>query len=182
MDIQLIEKALNKDKVAFKSLYEVYNSRVYRTAYIILDNTSMAEDILQEVFMNLYLKGTKLKHYEAFESWLYKMTVNSCMNYIKKSKKVSFIGDDEVLDAIDKIDFESTPEDMFIREELTSEIMKYIYELPANHRTTVILFYYNELPIKEIASIMDCSEGTVKSRLFYSKKFLKDKITEKEII
>jgi len=182
MDIQLIEKALNKDKAAFKRLYELYNSKVYRTAYIILDNSSIAEDVLQEVFMNLYQKGSKLKHYEAFESWLYKITVNSCMNYIKKSKKISFIGDNEVLDAIDKIDFESTPEDLFIDEELASEIMAYIYELPTNHRATVILFYYNELSIKEIASIMNCSEGTVKSRLFYSKKFLKDKITEKEVV
>ena len=132
--------------------------------------------------MNLYQKGSKLKHYEAFESWLYKITVNSSLNYIKKDKKISFIGDNEVLDAIDKIDSEPTPEDMFICEEVTSEIMKYIYLLPIKHRTTVILFYYNELSIKEIASIMDCSEGTVKSRLFYSKKFLKDKITEKEVV
>lgn len=98
MDTQLMEKALNKDKKAFKSLYEEYNSKVYRTAYIILNNAAMAEDVLQEVFMNLYQKGSKLKHYEAFESWLYKITVNACINYIKKDKKISFIGDEKVID------------------------------------------------------------------------------------
>ena len=182
MDIQLIEKALNKDKKAFKNLYEEYNSKVYRTAYIILNNTSMAEDVLQEVFMNLYQKGSKLKHYEAFESWLYKITVNSSMNYIKKDKKVSFIGDEKVIDAIDEAESEGTPEDMMLGKEFSSEIMNYIYELPAQHRATVILFYYNELSIKDISSIMDCSEGTVKSRLFYGKRYLKDKLVERKVI
>jgi len=182
MDIELIEKALNKDKKAFKNLYEEYNSRVYRTAYIILNSTVMAEDILQEVFTSLYQKGSKLRHYEAFEAWLYKVTVNSCMNYMKKEKKTTFIADEKVIDAINEIKKEDAPEDMILSKEFRNEIMNYIYELPAQLRSTVILFYYNELSIKDIASIMECSEGTVKSRLFYSKKYLKDKIKEKKDI
>ena len=100
--------------------------------------------------------------------------------------KIEVVVDDKqaekVIDAIDEAESESTPEDMMLGKEFSSEIMNYIYELPAQHRATVILFYYNELSIKDISSIMDCSEGTVKSRLFYGKRYLKDKLIEKKVI
>jgi RNA polymerase sigma factor (sigma-70 family) len=72
----------------------------------------------------------------------------------------------------------NAPENMMVQQEFCTEVMAVIYELPEYQRISLILFYYNEMSIKEIANIMNCSEGTVKSRLFHGKKYLKDKVAK----
>jgi len=92
VDSLLIEQVIDGDEAAFKKLYDMYKEKVYRIAWMLTNNESAAQDIIQEVFIQVYLKIPKLKYIEAFESWLYKITVNCSEGTVKSrlfnSKKI----------------------------------------------------------------------------------------------
>lgn len=176
-DSDLIDRIIKGNQTAFKELYDIYKNRVYKTAWVMISDTSAAEDILQEVFITVYSKIYKLKCAEAFESWLYKITVNCCNQYLRKHKS-DLVSEDEVFEQIPE-DAVNYPENKAIEKENGVEIINFIYELPLKQRNCIILFYYNHLSIKEIADILECTEGTVKSNLFKGKKALEKKISSK---
>jgi RNA polymerase sigma factor (sigma-70 family) len=175
---QLIQRIKNKDREAFKQLFDMYREKVYRMSYSILKEKNASEDVLQEVFIQIYLKIRDLKHIGAFEVWLYRITMNCCKKLINKESKLRAISVNESYDGYTDIEDDeiNAPENIMVQQELYTEVMAVIYELPEYQRISLILFYYNEMSIKEIANIMNCSEGTVKSRLFHGKKYLKHKI------
>lgn len=176
IDEIMIEKARKGDKAAFLKLFSSYENRVLRTAYLILRDKQYAEDAVQETFLQVYLKIGKLSNTKAFEVWLYRITVNICTNLIKKLKRINTISIDEE-DFVLNIPFCSdynVPHHAVIQEDIKKKIMESIHKLPSDYKTSLILFYYNELSIKDIAYIVNSSEGTVKSRLFRGKKMLKD--------
>lgn len=170
MVIQLNE--YNKDN--FKQLYDKYKLKIYKTIYLITNDSSTAEDILQEVFIQVYLKINSLKNASAFEHWLYKITINCCMKNFKKNKRFGIIEDDSKFYNKSEDNITYLPEENLMKKEVSKEIWKLISLLPKYHRIPIILYYYNELSIKEISTIMKCSEGTVKSRLYYCKNYLKN--------
>lgn len=174
VDSDIIDRITNGDQSAFKELYTLYKYRVYKTACLMLNGDSNAEDVLQEVFVTVYSKIYRLQNSKAFESWLYRITVNCCTDFLRKHK-LNLISEEEFGDIVDEDDSKG-PEDSVIRNELNMEIKKYIYALPIKQRSCLILFYYNHFSIKQIAEIMECSEGTVKSNLFKCKKALKERI------
>lgn len=178
ININVIERAKNGDRNAFVLIYKTYRSRVYSTAYFILKDYQHSEDVVQETFLQTYLNVHKLKELEAFEVWLYKITVNNCFKILKKNRKKHIV---ELNENIDKIDLDelSVPETIIIENELKTKIMECVYSLDDKHRVVLTLFYFNNLAIKDIADIISCSEGTVKSRLFYGKKVLR-KLFDKE--
>jgi len=176
IDSQLIEHMRLGDEKAFETLYNIYKDKIYRTCWLITKDACAAEDILQEVFIKVYQKINKLKEPQAFQAWLYKITINCCIKYIKKYKaNCSSLGDD-VFDEICEINPWYMPEGSLMKNEFNKTIMKIINDLPLEKKTTVILYYFNDLSIKEIAKTMNCFEGTVKSRLHNSKKVLENKI------
>ncbi|MGH4118999.1 RNA polymerase sigma factor [Clostridium sp.] len=177
---QLMQRIKTKDREAFKELFDTYREKVYRMSYIILKDKTASEDVLQEVFIQVYLKIRDLKHTGAFEVWLYRITMNCCRKFIKKENKINTINVNENYDTYTDIqDNEiNTPENIIVNQELCKEVMNVLYELPEHQRISLTLFYYNELSIKEIANVMKCAEGTVKSRLFHGKKYLKDRVAK----
>jgi len=178
IDEQLIQRIKNKDREAFKQLFDMYREKVYRMSYSILKDKNASEDVLQEVFIQVYLKIKDLKHIGAFEVWLYRITMNCCRKFINKENKLKIISANESYDGYTDIEDDeiNAPENIIMQQEFCTEVMTVIYELPEYQRISLVLFYYNEMSIKEIANMMDCSEGTVKSRLFHGKKYLKHKI------
>lgn len=174
IDSNIIDQIIKGDQSAFKELYNTYKNRVYKTAWVMLSDTSAAEDILQEVFITVYSKIYKLKCAGAFESWLYKITVNCCNQYLRKHKLDTVSGED-IFEEITE-DSHNDPESKMIEKENGGEIIRYIYKLPLKQRNCIILFYYNHLSIKEIADILECTEGTIKSNLFKGKKSLEKRI------
>lgn len=175
---QLIQRIKNRDRDAFKELYDTYREKVYRMSHIILKDKTASEDVLQEVFIQVYLKIRDLKHIGAFEVWLYRITMNCCRKLFNKENKLRTININEKYDGYTDIqdDEINNPESIILNEELCKGVMNVLCELPEYQRISLILFYYNEMSIKEIANVMSCSEGTVKSRLFCGKKHLKDKV------
>jgi RNA polymerase sigma-70 factor, ECF subfamily len=168
----IIDKAKAGDRNAFILIYNTYSQKVYSTAYFILKDYQHAEDVVQETFLQVHLKIHKLKASEAFEAWLYKITINYCMKLLKKIKSTEIFQIDENICQIKGNELE-VPDNIIIQMEMEAVVMKGIYSLDSKHRIVLTLFYFNNMSIKDIAEIIECTEGTVKSRLFYGKKILK---------
>jgi len=183
LNAQIINELKDRNEATFKFIYNSFKEKIYRTACMLTNDPIISQDILQDVFIQVYTKINKLNHPEAFESWLYKITVNFSLKYMKKCKAHPLVLNEEVLKEIIETNISYLPEDITLQTELTNSLLTHVYELPADKKTTIILYYYNNLPIKDIAQIMNCSEGTVKSRLFNSKKMLEKKLLkEKNVI
>lgn len=182
MEIQLIERLIEGiccgDEQAFRKLYDMYKDKVYNTAKMITNDEKEAEDILQEVFVIVFTKIYKLKHPGAFEAWLYKTVINQCNNLFRKGKKVVVVEDIAIENATGA-DEEEMPDEQAIRQETNRELMKCINLLSEKLRICIILYYFNEMSIREIGETLECSEGTVKSRLFKAKKELEKSLNSK---
>lgn len=179
METQVLEKLIEEvvlgDRAAFRKLYDEYKLKVYNTARNITKDEKAAEDILQEVFVTIYTKLYKLKKPAAFDVWLYKIVVNCCNNYFRKNKN-SISSEDSVIENLAGEDKE-IPNEILEKKESYEELKKCIDKLSDKLRICIVFYYFNDMSIKEIAEVLNCSEGTVKSRLFKAKKNL-----EKELV
>jgi RNA polymerase sigma-70 factor (ECF subfamily) len=175
LEAQLIEKLIygiaHGDEECFRTLYDMYKNKVYNTAKRLTNDDKAAEDIMQEVFVIIYTKIYKLKHAEAFEVWLYRIVINCCKNSYKKSKNLLVV-EDKTIETAAGESCNETPSESLIRKERNEEMMNCISKLSEKLKTCIILYYFNEMSIREIAETLECSEGTVKSRLFKGKKAL----------
>lgn len=173
IDEALINGIRKNEETAFIKLYELYAEKIYKTAYMMTNDKGVAQDIVQEVFIKIFIRINDLKNNFAFNSWLYRITVNCCLSCMQESSKYNLLFNDEEIDNLMEEKIYLIPEENLLETELHHELMKDIYELPKLQRVTIMLYFNNEMSIKEIAGVMECSEGTVKSRLFHGKKNLK---------
>ncbi len=182
-DNQLIDKAQKGDHVAFEQLVMKYDRHVLNIAYGYRNNQDDADDIYQEVFLRVH-KG--LKNFQArskFSTWLYRITVNVCIEFKRKEKvrqheSLDNIGDDEE----NPISYESTidsglrTDKSTLDNEMNSLIQSEVNKLPQQLKMAFTLKYYQGLKIKEISKMMNCTEGTIKSYLFTSSRKLREKL------
>lgn len=181
IDVELIKAAQNKDRNAFRTLFAMYKQKVYGTAYLILKDYQHSEDIVQETFLQVYLKLENLKEPQYFERWLYKITVNLCLDAVRKLNKHPLSSLDEYINiqTDSSLSDSNTPEAIAEYKEIQKKILSCIYSLPSQYAAVLVLFYYNNFSIKEISEIINCSEATVKTRLFRARKNL-EKVLSKE--
>lgn len=172
VDVVLVEKARKGDTAAFSELFNIYYQKVLRTAYCIIKDKQFAEDIAQEAFIKVYARIDKLSSAEAFEVWLYRITVNLCTSMFRKTGKFKELQSTELLD--EDMQTEGNDNDitgnLVAHKELYIKIMDSIQLLSEKHRVVLTLFYFNNMSIKEIAEVLNSTEGTIKSRLHYAKK------------
>jgi RNA polymerase sigma-70 factor, ECF subfamily len=183
IDAAIVKKAQNNDKQAFRFIFSSYRQKVYRTAYLILKDYQSAEDVVQETFLQVYLKLSKLSDPQAFERWLYRIAVNLCFDLMRKRGKTEIVPIDENTDkeiGVSSYNFNG-PEDAAIKKDIQEKILESINSLTPKHSTVLILFYYNDFSIKEIAEIISSSEGTVKSRLHHGRKLLEEILNKQQI-
>lgn len=181
IDLELIKAVQNKDKQAFKTLFASYKQKVYGTAYLILKDYQHSEDIVQETFLQVFLKIEKLKDPQYFERWLYKITVNLCLDAVRKFKKHNLSSLEEYMEVPTDSSLvnRSTPETVALYRDIQKQILQCVYSLSPQYAAVLVLFYYNNFSIKEISDIISCSESTVKTRLFRARKNL-EKVLSKE--
>lgn len=172
---ELIRKVQEGDMRAFEQLFEQYKYKAMRTAYLITGNKYASEDIVQEAFTTCYLSIKTLKSPEYFKTWFFKLLTRIAWRYIKKEK--TLIPTEEINDVIEKNQDLTAPNEIEVRQ-AKSEVYKEILKLDYKLQTTIVLYYYNELSVKEIAKVMGCLEGTVKSRLHTARKKLKISLLE----
>lgn len=169
-ELELVRRMKKGERAAFDKLYEQYYDRLYRTACMITGNRADGEDVTQETFIKAYLNCGKLKKEEQFRYWIYKILNRTAWQIAKKHAKER--PEERILELADTSTVDS-PAVKVLQDEQERAIAEAVRKLEYRQRTTVILYYFNGLGTKEIARVMECMEGTVKSRLFTARKNLR---------
>ena len=177
----LVFAAKNGNTKCFEELYKLYYEKIYALALTITKNASDAEDVLQITFVKAWQNIYKLNDPSAFNTWLQRITINQCNSMLRGGKQNYSIDDEGENGELLQIESDlMLPEQYAERADLSVRLKAIIDELSVVQRETILLYYFNDMSIDEIAQTMDCSEGTVKSRLFLARKAIKTEITEQE--
>lgn len=176
---ELVLSAKNGNKKAFDKLYELTSNEVWFTCISLLKDEENAKDIMQETYITAFLKLDTLKDEEKFCGWLTAIAINKSKNKLKG--KVEYQIDDEVLIAKTETDELMLPEEYINKAEKRKVLLQIIEDtLSFNQYQTVLMFYFDEMSISEIAQALEISEGTVKSRLNSSRAKMKTAIEDYE--
>jgi RNA polymerase sigma-70 factor, ECF subfamily len=170
-DQELIASVRSGDWHAFETLYEKYKGQVYRTALAITRDRSAAEDILQDCFLRFHAHLNHLDGSIPLTPWLYRVTVNLSYNWLARHHRATF-SLEQLVDGL-VAGPQASPERYAESREVASVIQKVLDGLSVEHRAVVVLFYLNDQSVDEIALILSCPVGTVKSRLYYARKALR---------
>jgi RNA polymerase sigma-70 factor (ECF subfamily) len=153
----LIEEAKRGDKKAFEALVQKYHNELYHTALGIVRSKWDAMDICQDTFLKAFSSLNKLRDPGKFRAWIYRILVNRCNDCFRYNQKVIVSEDIERKGFLKNENKNENEEAM--------DLLKVLSSLKKKVRTVLVLRYFQDLSIKEIASIVDCPEGTVKSRI-----------------
>ena len=175
----LIADLCEGDETALAPLVEKYKRMVYRLAMQITKNHADADDVMQETFIKVYRSIRTFRKDAAFETWLYRIAVNEALNFVKRRERQRVT----TLETASESEYEAVtrhraqvandPHAHAEKAELRHHVTKAVNSLSLKHRTVVILHEFEGLTHAEIASILNCSEGTVRSRLHYARKKLR---------
>ena len=176
---ELVLSAKNGNKKAFDKLYELTHNDVWYNCLSLLKDEENAKDIMQETYITAFLKLDTLKDEEKFCGWVTTIAVNLCKKKLKG--KVEYQIDDEVLITEAETDELMLPEEYIIKTEKRKVLLQIMEDtLSFNQYQTVLMFYFDEMSISEIAQGLEISEGTVKSRLNSSRAKMKTAIEDYE--
>jgi RNA polymerase sigma factor, sigma-70 family len=169
----LIQALKGGDMSAIDEIYRAYSAPALRAAYLITSDRHTAEDVLQDTFIQCVKSINGLKNNSAFKAWFYRILMRSAYKAVKAQKNL--IPAEDIYEKADTAVYDNYPSE-------NSEILGCINRLPYKLRSAVILFYYNGLSIKEISKVMQCPQGTVKSRLDRAKKELRKYIEKEKLL
>lgn len=176
---ELVLSAKNGNKKAFDKLYELTHNDVWYNCLSLLKDEENAKDIMQETYITAFLKLDTLNDEQKFCGWITSIAVNKCKNKLKG--KVEYQIDDEVLIAKTETDELMLPEEYITKAEKRKVLLQIMEDtLSFNQYQTVLMFYFDEMSISEIAQGLEISEGTVKSRLNSSRAKMKTAIEDYE--
>ena len=170
-DFDIIDRCLAGDEGAFDLLVRKYQRDVYRLAYRITRNGEDARDLAQDAFVQAFRSLRAFQRKSSFYTWLYRITANLCLNFRKAASRIDPGEVDERVpdareDALDRL----------AREERDRAVADAIATLPPQQRATLTLRVHNGLPHKEIAEILECSEGTAKANYFHAVRGLQARL------
>ncbi|MGE6259989.1 sigma-70 family RNA polymerase sigma factor [Heyndrickxia sporothermodurans] len=166
---KLIKKAKKGDGKAFEELISRYQDQLYRTAYIYVQNKEDALDTIQEAVYKAYLSLENLKEPKYFKSWLMRILINCAYELLRTKKKVISIQNESKLLAFEAAD------NTYLSDQ-SMDLKAAIQQLEENYQKVIILYYYHDLSIHQIAWNMEIPEGTVKSYLHRARKALKKQL------
>lgn len=173
-DEQLIEGVINGNKLMFRKLVIKYEKRVYAVAFKTANDHSHAEDITQEVFLQVYRTLQSFKGESTFSTWIYRITVNKSLDYMKKYEKTPIQYNESPL----HITNFQTPETTLLEEEHKELVHHYIDKLPLHYKEVVQLYYFEELSYNEIALQLDIARKTVETRLYRARQIMRKGMEE----
>lgn len=182
-DHEIIKSILLGNKDNFRLLVERYQNVVFRISMGFVHEKEEAEDITQEVFIRAWQSLTKFRGDSSFSTWLHRVTVNACLNNARKKKSKPFFNRISTFFHIeasmqnDFIDDVGNAEENIIREEHNRLLKSALESLPQNQRVAIILSKYEDLPQKEIAAIMNISEGAVEALMHRAKENLRERLS-----
>lgn len=176
----LVEKIKKGDNKSFEKLYKLTEREVWFTCISFLKNETTAQDIMQETYITAFLKIQFLEKSSQIRSWLNRIAVNKCKNYLKGKGEIQL--DDEIFENQAIVDERISIPEEYISDKAKREIILSIMQevLSDVQYQTVIMHYFNEMTVDEIAEVFECSRGTVLSRLNYSRAKMKTAIEDYE--
>lgn len=182
-DWEIVQKIQLGNFAAFNSLMRKYRERIYCVLLNLLGNHADTADLTQESFIQAFRSIQSFKGNSAFYTWLYRIAVNKALARLRQRKIRKFFSLDstpeeteEYSALIEKMASTELTDHNVLTTELSLKINEALQGLSAKHRTVVVLFEIEGLSHAEIAKILKCSEGTVRSRLHYAKEFLKKQL------
>ena len=182
--IHLVTKSQSGDQYAMEKLLEYAHTSVSYQCRKMLKNKQDAEDLTQEVLVTIYTKLDTLQEPAAFNKWANRITATRCMNALSRVHVEYQFAEDEdghsVLDNLEDLDEQVIPDKVIDNAETARMIEEIVDALPTAQRAATLLFYYDELSVRDIAKLMKVSENTVKSRLNYARKAIKEKVIDYE--
>ncbi|MFA6961309.1 MAG: sigma-70 family RNA polymerase sigma factor [Opitutaceae bacterium] len=177
-DWMVVQRVQAGDVAAFDQLILKYRERVYAMIYNMTSNREDAADLTQDSFIKAFQSINRFQGQSSFFTWLYRIALNSALTHIRKNKLRSFFSFDKIQEdpsvsaVLNQLtDNKDVQRDVFVSE-LQEKLNEAMLKLSIPHRTVVTLFEIDGLSHEEIAEIMDCSVGTVRSRLHYAKQLL----------
>ena len=168
-DREIVIRLQDGDRTAFDELYERYSGPLFRSAWMLLGNREDAEDVLQETFVTCYFHISELERPESLKYWLFRIMRRSSCRFGKKhsteipSENITLLRDAARIG-------EESLERNALSSERTCELLSVLSQ---KQREVAVLYYLEEMTVPEIAEVLECFEGTVKSRLFSARKKLK---------
>ena len=172
---ELLEACRRGDREAFRALYEAHKDRVYSIAfYFFHADPDAAAEVTQQVFLKLMREVTRFRGDAAFSTWLYRLVVNACVDR-SRGRKHDAAGQDAVV--LDRLPASTvSQEDLFEQRQTAAAVQHAIASLPARLRAAILLRYFEDLSYSDIAAVLNCSIGTVASRLSRGHRLLAKKL------
>jgi RNA polymerase sigma-70 factor, ECF subfamily len=182
IDRQLVERARSGDKRAFDLLVQKYHRRLMRLLSRMVRNQEEVEDIAQETFIKAYRALPQFRGDAAFYTWLYRIGVNTARNYLSSRKRQMPTISDQAMSDDDDVDERivaqdiNTPESMLLSKQVAFAVNDAIEALPVELRTAITLREMEGMSYEEIAEMMACPVGTVRSRIFRAREAIAAKL------
>jgi len=183
-DQQLIAEYLKGNERAFETLLTRHKEKIYTSIYLFVKETSLAEDIFQEVFIKIIdtLRKGKYNHEGKFVQWALRISYNMCVDYFRRSKRRPKVSPTETFDIFDVLQNpEPNAEQTIIRSQTHDKIRSLVDQLPAEQREVVILRHYADMSFKEIAKLTRVSINTALGRMRYALINIRKMVEEKEV-
>lgn len=181
-DQLLVERSKKGDREAFEHLVRLYENKVYTIAYRLMGNHADASDLAQDAFIKIYQALPNFRGDSSFSTWIYHITVNVCRDELRKRQRRPTVSLDEPAGENNTTyEIRSSapgPEEMLDRSETQAMIQECLNNLSDDYRTILVMREIQELAYEEIAELLGCSLGTVKSRLSRARQALKEKISK----
>jgi RNA polymerase sigma-70 factor (ECF subfamily) len=176
VNLALLQRCRSNDPDACTEFFAKYNRRIFNTAYRILGEESSAEDALQETLLNVYRGLASFRGDSKISTWISRITINVCLGMLRKGKNKQFVDLED--ESARELPADSTPYidplEHASMEELRSLVVETFRRMSSKQGVVVRLHDMEGHTIQEIAQIIDCPVGTVKSRLFYGRQEFKD--------
>jgi RNA polymerase sigma-70 factor, ECF subfamily len=175
-DARLVALARTGDDLSFEQLYRKYREPVFRTAMRMTRDAALAEEVQQDCFMRAYDCLDRLNPAPSIGPWLRRVTVNLCLNHLRRRKRVTVPLENLSFTTFDE--WSDSSEDVHARKEVVEVISSGLDNLSVTHRRVLILHYLQGFDLGEISVMLDCPVGTVKSRLYYARRRLCEALRE----
>lgn len=177
-DKVLVSRVQNGDVAAFDTLVRKYRERLYGVIYNLTSNREDAADLTQETFIKAFSSINRFKGKSAFFTWLYRIGVNTSLSHLKRNRFRRFFSLENIQEEgshaqiLETLAAKHKSEKGALLSELQEKLNEALQKLSPKHRTVVVLFEIEGLSHQEIADVVGCSVGTVRSRLHYAKQQL----------
>ncbi|MDK2855892.1 MAG: polymerase sigma-70 factor, subfamily [Bacillota bacterium] len=184
-DEVLVKECRRGSREAFAVLVERYQAKIYNLTYRLLGNADDAEELTQEAFCRAFAKLGEFRGEAAFSTWLYRIAHNLCLDELRRRQRrpVLSLSEHEMRRYLEEVPGEN-PEaaELCVRRAVLGRLQEVLATLPPDQRTVLVLRDVQDLSYEEIAQIIGCSLGTVKSRLNRARRALRDKLSaEREL-